>query len=129
MRSYRPEELFDEGGRLLPELAELAPKGDRRMGTNPHANGGKLLRELHLPDFRKYAVSVPYYRRRGWQRARARPVPAQRDQDKRRTAELPGLRSRRDDLQSAGGRFEVTNRQWDAETVANENSSRPVATS
>jgi xylulose-5-phosphate/fructose-6-phosphate phosphoketolase len=59
MRSYKPEELFDERGRLLPELAALAPKGDRRMGANPHANGGKLLRELHMPDFRKYAVKSP----------------------------------------------------------------------
>jgi xylulose-5-phosphate/fructose-6-phosphate phosphoketolase len=59
MRSYRPEELFDEKGRLIPELAELAPKGDRRMGANPHANGGLLLRDLVMPDFRNYAVSVP----------------------------------------------------------------------
>ena len=59
MRSYRPEELFDESGRLLPELAELAPQGQRRMGANPHANGGLLLRDLELPDFRDYAVDVP----------------------------------------------------------------------
>jgi xylulose-5-phosphate/fructose-6-phosphate phosphoketolase len=59
MRSYRPEELFDEKGRLKPELAELAPKGERRMGANPHANGGLLLRDLILPDFRDYAVNVP----------------------------------------------------------------------
>ncbi|HXA50918.1 MAG TPA: phosphoketolase family protein, partial [Candidatus Acidoferrum sp.] len=59
MRSYRPHELFDEHGRLRPELAELAPKGDRRMGANPHANGGLLLRDLSLPDFREYAVDVP----------------------------------------------------------------------
>jgi xylulose-5-phosphate/fructose-6-phosphate phosphoketolase len=59
LRSYKPEELFDELGRLVPELAELAPKGDRRMGANPHANGGKLLRELRMPDFRDYAVNVP----------------------------------------------------------------------
>ncbi len=59
MRSYKPEELFDERGRLLPELAELVPEGDRRMGANPHANGGKLLRTLRMPDFRNYAVSVP----------------------------------------------------------------------
>jgi xylulose-5-phosphate/fructose-6-phosphate phosphoketolase len=59
MKSYRPEELFDENGRLLPELAELAPTGDRRMGSNPHANGGLLLKALLLPDFRKYAVRVP----------------------------------------------------------------------
>lgn len=59
MKSYKPDELFDEKGRLIPELAELAPKGDRRMGANPHANGGILLRDLVLPDFREYAVAVP----------------------------------------------------------------------
>ena len=59
LRSYRPEELFDESGRLKPELAELAPKGERRMGANPHANGGMLLRDLVMPDFRDYAVNVP----------------------------------------------------------------------
>ncbi|HXX85861.1 MAG TPA: phosphoketolase family protein [Casimicrobiaceae bacterium] len=59
MRSYRPEELFDKGGRLKAELVELAPKGTRRMGANPHANGGALLRDLKLPDFREYAIAVP----------------------------------------------------------------------
>jgi xylulose-5-phosphate/fructose-6-phosphate phosphoketolase len=59
MRSYRPEELFDRDGRLNDELASLAPQGERRMGANPHANGGVLLRELELPDFRDYAVDVP----------------------------------------------------------------------
>jgi xylulose-5-phosphate/fructose-6-phosphate phosphoketolase len=59
MRSYRPEELFDENGRLIRELAELAPEGDRRMGANPHANGGLLLKDLLMPDFRRYAVAVP----------------------------------------------------------------------
>ena len=59
MRSYRPEELFDKQGRLNPELAELAPKGDRRMGANPHANGGHLLRDLIVPDFRNFAIDVP----------------------------------------------------------------------
>jgi xylulose-5-phosphate/fructose-6-phosphate phosphoketolase len=59
LRSYRPEELFDEQGKLKPELAELAPKGERRMGANPHANGGLLLRDLIMPDFRDYAVKVP----------------------------------------------------------------------
>lgn len=58
MRSYRPEELFDQRGKLRPELAELAPTGDRRMGANPHANGGILLRDLVMPDFRDYAVKV-----------------------------------------------------------------------
>jgi len=59
MRSYRPQELFDPSGRLRLELADLAPKGERRMSANPHANGGLLLHELHLPDFRNYAVDVP----------------------------------------------------------------------
>ena len=59
MQSYRPEELFDAKGRLRPEIAELAPKGTRRMSANPHANGGLLLRDLRLPDFREYALDVP----------------------------------------------------------------------
>src|SRR5215469_3275232 len=58
MRSYRPEELFDSAGTLVPELAQLAPRDYRRMGANPHANGGLLLRELRLPEFRDYAVAV-----------------------------------------------------------------------
>ncbi|MBR5390330.1 MAG: phosphoketolase family protein [Clostridia bacterium] len=59
LRSYRPEELFDENGAPVAMLRALSPKGDRRMGANPHANGGKLLRDLRLPDFRDYAVDVP----------------------------------------------------------------------
>ena len=59
MRSYKPEELFDADGRLIAELAELAPQGTRRMGANPHTNGGLLLRDLRLPDFRVHAVGVP----------------------------------------------------------------------
>jgi xylulose-5-phosphate/fructose-6-phosphate phosphoketolase len=58
MRSYKPEELFDNDGKLIPELTALAPKGNRRMGANPHANGGLLLKELKMPDFRQYAVKV-----------------------------------------------------------------------
>lgn len=58
MKSYKPEELFDEKGKLIPELAELAPKGSRRMGANPHANGGLLLRDLKMPEFEEYAVDV-----------------------------------------------------------------------
>ena len=58
LKSYKPEELFDKNGRLMPELAELAPKGERRLGANPHANGGLLLKELKMPDFRDYAVKV-----------------------------------------------------------------------
>ena len=59
LRSYRPEELFDAAGQLIPELQELAPTGTRRMGANPRANGGLLLKDLRMPDFRDYAVKVP----------------------------------------------------------------------
>jgi xylulose-5-phosphate/fructose-6-phosphate phosphoketolase len=59
MKSYKPEELFDKNGRLLSELSDLAPQGSRRMGANPHANGGLLLKDLKMPDFRDYAVHVP----------------------------------------------------------------------
>ena len=59
MKSYRPQKLFDRAGRFRPDLAELAPKGERRMSANPHANGGLLLHDLRLPDFRDYAVKVP----------------------------------------------------------------------
>src|SRR4051794_1817390 len=58
LRSYKPEELFDQGGKLIPELAELSPQGDRRMSANPNANGGKVLKDLDLPDFQDYAVEV-----------------------------------------------------------------------
>ncbi|HEY3763755.1 MAG TPA: phosphoketolase family protein [Gaiellales bacterium] len=60
MRSYRPQELFDEDGVLVAELDRLAPRGDRRMSANPHTNGGLVLRDLQLPDFRAYAVDVPH---------------------------------------------------------------------
>ena len=59
LKSYHPEKLFDENGRLIPELEELAPTGERRMGANPHANGGLLMRDLRLPDFRDYGIDVP----------------------------------------------------------------------
>ena len=59
MKGYRPEELFDENGRLMPALADLAPKGNWRMGANPHANGGIFLRDLVMPDFQDYAVAIP----------------------------------------------------------------------
>ena len=59
LKSYKPQELFDEAGKFRADLAELAPKGNRRMGANPHANGGMLLRDLRMPDFREYAVQVP----------------------------------------------------------------------
>ncbi len=59
LMSYKPDELFDESGRLIPELEALTPNGNRRMGANPHANGGLLLKDLRLPDFRKYGIDVP----------------------------------------------------------------------
>ena len=59
MRGYQPQELFDAAGRLKPELKALAPAGTRRIGSNPHANGGQLLKDLILPDYRQYAVDVP----------------------------------------------------------------------
>jgi xylulose-5-phosphate/fructose-6-phosphate phosphoketolase len=59
MKSYRPDELFDEQGKLVPALRALAPQGNRRMGANPHANGGLLLKDLKMPDFRDYALDVP----------------------------------------------------------------------
>ena len=59
LKSYRPEELFTDDGKLIPELKAMAPTGDRRMGANPHANGGKLLRDLKMPDFRDYGIEVP----------------------------------------------------------------------
>ena len=60
LRSYRPEELFDRDGHPMPDLIALAPEGNRRMGANPHANGGHLLRDLRMPDFRDYEVKVPF---------------------------------------------------------------------
>lgn len=58
LKSYKPQELFDQTGKLLPEIAELAPKGVKRMGSNPHANGGSQLHDLQIPDFRKYAIDI-----------------------------------------------------------------------
>ena len=60
LRSYKPEELFDKDGHPMPDILALAPEGKRRMGANPHANGGQLLRDLRMPDFRDYAVEVPF---------------------------------------------------------------------
>ena len=121
MKSYKVEELFDEGGRLIPELAELAPKGERRMGANPHANGGILLRDLRMPDFRIHAVDV----------ASPGVVEAQdtlvlgrflRDVVKlnqdQRNFRIFGPDETLSNL--LGAVFEVTNRQWDAQVVEND---------
>ncbi len=118
LRSYRPEELFDNEGRLKPELAALAPAGDRRMGANPHANGGMLLRDLRLPDFRDYAVEVPAPGIRGIGDTRVfgrflRDVV--RSNQTQRNFRVFGP----DETASNGleALFEVTQRQWNAATV------------
>ena len=119
MKSYKAEELFDEDGRLLPELAALAPKGDRRMGANPHTNGGLLLRDLRMPDFRAHAVDVPSP---GAVAAQDTLVLGSFLRDVATLNE--GQRNFRifgpDETLSnlLGAVFETTNRQWDARTLA-----------
>ncbi len=118
MRSYGPEELFDRSGRLRAELAALAPQGARRMGANPHANGGLLLRDLRLPDFRRYAIDVP---RPGAATAEATRVMGQFLRDTMRL----NLESRNFRLFSPDENnsnrwqdvLQVTNRAWNAEIL------------
>jgi xylulose-5-phosphate/fructose-6-phosphate phosphoketolase len=118
MKSYRPEELFDESGKLVPELAELAPTGTRRMGANPIANGGLLLRDLRMPDFRDYAIDVP---KPGTVVAEATRVMGQLLRDVMKFN--MGARNFRvfgpDETASnrLGALFEVTQRAWMADTV------------
>jgi xylulose-5-phosphate/fructose-6-phosphate phosphoketolase len=121
LKSYRPGELFDNQGRLKPELAELAPAGQRRMGANPHANGGILLRDLRLPDFRNYAVDVP---------APGAPGPGDTHVLGRFLRDITKLNQEQrnfrifgpDETLSNGleALFEVTQRQWQAATVPND---------
>ncbi len=118
LRSYRPDELFDDKGHLRPELAALAPKGTRRMGQNPHANGGALLRDLWLPDFRDYAVTIP--------------APGAVEEEDTRVLgrflrDVIGLNEEERNFRLFGpdetlsnrltAVFEKTHRQWDAETL------------
>src|SRR5262249_40402654 len=118
MKSYRPEELFDANGRLIPELAELAPKGTRRMGDNPHTNGGVILRDLRMPDFKDYAVTVE---RAGATTGEATRVlgyflrDVMRENMDSRNFRVVGP----DETQSnrLGGLFEVTKRSWDAQKL------------
>ena len=116
MRSYRPEELFDEQGRLVAELAALPPKGDERMSANPHANGGELCRDLVLPDFRDYAVEVTAPGR-GTSEATRVLGGFLRDVIVRNPDDLPPLRPRRDGLEPALAVFEATDRVWEAERL------------
>ena len=121
LRSYRPEELFDAQGRLKPELAELAPQGARRMGANPHANGGLLLRDLQLPDFRAYAVDVAEPGIRGIGDTHVL-GPFLRDVAKLNQAQRNFRVFGPDETLSNGleALFEVTPRQWAAATEPND---------
>ena len=117
MRGYRPEELFDRDGRLIAALAALAPEGDRRMGANPHTNGGMLLRDLKMPDFRRHAVDVPTP---GAVDAQDTMVLAKLFRDvvdlNRTNFRIFGPDETLSNL--LGAVFEVTQRQWDAERLA-----------
>ena len=121
MKSYKPEELFDTNGTLLPELAELAPVGDRRMGANPHTNGGVLLRDLHMPDFRKHAVPVPSP---GAVDGQDTMILGKFLRDViRQNQDQPNFRLFGPDETLSnllGAVFEVTDRQWDAREVGND---------
>ncbi len=116
LRSYRPDELFDDAGRLVPELAGLPPKAHRRMSANPHANGGLLLQELALPDFRDYAIDVP---QPGATFSEATRVLGELLRDVI-AANLDRFRLFGPDETASnrlGAVFETTDRAWDAETV------------
>jgi xylulose-5-phosphate/fructose-6-phosphate phosphoketolase len=127
MKSYKAEELFDDNGRLIPELAELAPTGNRRMGANPHANGGILLRDLRMPDFHTHAVTVPSP---GAVDAQDTMVLGEflRDTAKLNVAERNFRIFGPDETLSnlLGAVFEVTSRQWEAREEANDEFLAPV---
>ena len=117
LQSYRPEELFDAQGRLKPELAELAPEGERRMGSNPHANGGIFLRDLRMPDYRDYAVAVPVPGSPGIGDTHTLGL-FLRDVSKLNSKQRNFRVFGPDETLSngLGALFEVTKRQWDAES-------------
>ena len=119
MKSYKAEELFDQQGRLIPELAELAPKGDRRMGANPHTNGGNLLRDLRMPDFRMHALVVPSP---GAVSGQDTLVLGKflRDVAKLNPGNFRVFGPDETLSNLLGAIFEVTNRQWEARTVKND---------
>lgn len=119
LKSYHPEELFDATGRLIPELAELAPKGNRRMGANPHTNGGGLLRDLHMPGFNQYAIDVPQHGADGEGDVHVvgrflRDVTKINDQNFRMFGPDETVSNRLEAV------FEVTNRQWNAPIEKND---------
>jgi xylulose-5-phosphate/fructose-6-phosphate phosphoketolase len=118
MKSYKAEELFDENGTLLPELRALAPEGNRRMGANPHANGGLLLRELRMPDFRDYAVEVEKPGQTFGEATRKlgeflRDVTSMNMEHRNFRMFSPDEHA----SNRLAATFEVTNRAWDAETL------------
>lgn len=119
MRSYKPEELFDENGKLIAELAELAPKGNRRMGANPHTNGGLLLKNLCMPDFRVHAVELPSP---GAIQLGDTPILGKFFRDivelNRDNFRVFGPDETLSNL--LGAVFEVSNRQWDAREIKND---------
>ncbi len=121
LRRYRPEELFDAQGKLVPELAELAPTGDRRMGANPHANGGKLLCDLIMPAFRDYAVNVPapgsVYAADAHELGVFLRDVAKLNREQRNFRIFGPDETLSNRL---GSVFEVTDRQWDARTQVND---------
>jgi xylulose-5-phosphate/fructose-6-phosphate phosphoketolase len=119
LRSYEPEELFDERGALRPELAALAPRGERRMGANPHANGGLLLRALEMPDFRDYAVAVT---RPGTSTSEATRVLGHFLRDVLRSNGESFRIMGPDETASnrLGAVFEVSDREWEAQTLASD---------
>ena len=127
LQSYRPQELFDAQGRLQPELAELAPTGDRRMGANPHANGGLLLRDLQMPDFRDYAQAVPMPGVRGKGDTRVL-GPFLRDVTALNSTQRNFRVFGPDETLSNGleALFEVTDRQWGATTLPNDECLAPT---
>jgi len=127
LKSYRAEELFDDNGRLLAELAALAPTGLRRMGANPHANGGLLLRDLHMPDFRDYAVDIPTPGVRGIGDTRVLGK-FLRDVTKLNEAQRNFRVYGPDETLSNGleALFEVTARQWIADTLPNDERLAPT---
>jgi xylulose-5-phosphate/fructose-6-phosphate phosphoketolase len=118
LQSYGPNELFDENGKLLPELRDLAPAGERRMGANPHANGGALRRDLRMPDFRDYAVDVPTHC--GVDAEATRVLGTFLRDVMKRNMDSQNFRVFAPD-EAASNRlaalFEVTERTWEAETL------------
>jgi xylulose-5-phosphate/fructose-6-phosphate phosphoketolase len=116
LRSYRPEELFDERGTLVPDLAALAPRGERRMSANPHANGGLLLRDLVLPDFRAYGVELDEPGR-GWSEATRVLGEFLRDVIRRNPENFRIVGPDETTSNRLNAVFEATGRTWEAEVL------------